>query len=350
MRELILQKSSYTLDEIAKHLNAEYRGDANCVISGIASLQNAQAGHITFLEKSSYKKYLTDTQASAVILSAENAEFCKVNSLITSNPYLAYAKVAALFEKKQTHLPGIHPTAIIGENCQIDPTASIGPYCVIKENTVIAANSIIGAHCDIGCRSQIGINCRLYPRVTLYADVKMGENVIVHSGVVIGSDGFGNAQDRGQWHKVPHLGGVLIGNNVEIGANTTIDRGALGNTIIGDGVKLDNQIQIGHNVKIGDHTAIAGCVGIAGSAVIGKYCMIGGNAGVNGHIEITDRVLITGMTQVTKSINTPGIYSSGTGMMKNNEWHRSVVRFRHLDELAMRIQRLEKLLSEKETV
>lgn len=188
------------------------------------------------------------------------------------------------------------------------------------------------------------------PRVTLYADVRIGERVIIHSGAVIASDGFGNAQDYGQWHKVPHLGGVLIGNDVEIGANTTIDRGAIGDTVIGNGVKLDNQIQIGHNVKIGDHTAIAGCVGVAGSAIIGKYCMIGGHTGINGHIEITDRVLITGMTQVTKSINTPGIYSSGTGMMKNTDWHKSVARFRHLDELVTRIQHLEKLLSEKETL
>ncbi len=345
-----MQKSTYTLAEIAKHINAECRGDADCLISGISSLDNAQTGQIAFLEKSSYKKYLPDTKASAVILTADNAALCKVNALITQNPYLGFAKTAELFEKPPTFTPGIHPTAIIGQNCKIDPMASIGPYCVIEENVEILANTIIGAHSFIASRIKIGTNCRLHPRVTLYADVTIGAHVIIHSGAVIGSDGFGNAQDRGQWHKVPHLGGVVIGNNVEIGANTTIDRGALDNTTIGNGVKLDNLIQVGHNVKIGDHTAIAGNVGIAGSAVIGKYCMIGGHSGINGHIEITDRVLITGMTQVMKSINTPGIYSSGTGMMKNAEWHRSVVRFRHLDELAMRIQRLEKLLNEKETV
>lgn len=345
-----MHKSSYTLAEIAHHLGAECRGDGHCLISGIASLQTAQAGQITFLDKSSYRRYLSDTQASAVILSADNAGFCKVNALITPNPYLAYAKTAALFIKPHSISPGIHPTAIIGSHCEIDPTASIGPYCVIAENTHIAAHTIIGAHCNIGSRVQIGANSHLWPRVTLYSDVQLKQRVIIHSGAVIGSDGFGNAQDQGQWHKVPHLGGVLIGNDVEIGANTTIDRGALGNTIIGNGVKLDNQIQIAHNVEIGDHTAIAGCVGIAGSAVIGKYCMIGGGTGITGHIEITDRVLITGMSQVMKSIKTPGIYSSGTGMMKNADWHKSVVRFRHLDELATRIHHLEKLLNIKETL
>ncbi len=345
-----MRKSSYTLKEIANHIGAECKGDDNCLITGIASLQNAQKNQITFLDKSSFKKYLANTQAGAVILSVDNAANCPVNSIITNNPYLAYAKTAALFENPQSITPGIHPTTFIGAHCEIDPTASIGPYCVIEENTIISANVVIGAHCYIGSRNNIGANSRLLPRVTLYADVRIGERVIIHSGAVIASDGFGNAQDRGQWYKVPHLGGVLIGNDAEIGANTTIDRGAIGDTIIGNGVKLDNQIQIGHNVKIGDHTAIAGCVGIAGSAIIGKYCMIGGHAGVNGHIEITDQVLITGMTQVTKSINTPGIYSSGTGMMKNSDWHKSVVRFRHLDELATRIQRLEKLLNEKETL
>lgn len=345
-----MTSTSYRLKELADRLGATYRGDADCEISGVATLQTAKPGQISFLTNPQYRKYLPATNASVVILAPDELERCPVNALITPNPYLAYAKIAEIFEKLPPVKSGIHPSAVIGENCEIDPTASVGPFCVIEDNVKIAAGVIIGAHGFIGANSSLGKNCRLWPRVTLYYGSQIGERVILHSGVVIGSDGFGNAQDRGRFYKVPQLGSTVVGNDVEIGANTTIDRGALEDTIIGDGVKLDNQIQVGHNVKIGAHCGIAGCVGIAGSATIGKYCMIGGGTGIGGHVEIADQVMITGMTMVTKSIKTPGVYSSGTGLMKNSDWHRSVVRFRQLDELAARIHKLESLLKTEESL
>ena len=305
-------KSHYTLAELAAILGAELQGDPSCIITSIATLRNAQTGQITFLDNVRYRKYLAGTQASAVILASPNLTECNTNALIYNNPYLAYSKVATLFECAPTNKVGIHPSAIIGENCEIDATASIGPLSVIGNNVTIGENVNIGAGCVISDRSRIGANSRLWPRVTIYHDVHIGQRVIIHSGVVVGSDGFGFAQDKGVWHKVPQLGGVIIGDDVEIGANTTIDRGALENTIIHEGVKIDNLVQIAHNVSIGAHTAIAGCVGIAGSTSIGKYCAIGGAVGIGGHISITDRVMLTGGTIATQSINEPGIYSSGT--------------------------------------
>lgn len=348
MKRSRLLKTSYSLKELADHLGVNFRGDSNCLLTGVGTLQNAQAGQIAFLDNPRYRKFLNSTKASAVILAQNDAEHSSVNALITPNPYLVYAKVAALFEKQIPIIKGIHPTAIVAEDCHIDPSVSIGPYCVIDNNVTIGENVIIGAHCYIGADAIIAANTRFWPRVTVLHGTQIGQRVIIHSGAVIGSDGFGNALDRGRWYKVPQLGRVIIGDDVEIGANTTIDRGALEDTVIDEGARLDNQIQIAHNVKIGAHTAIAACVGIAGSTTIGKHCMIGGAVGISGHLEITDQVMVTGMTQVLKSISIPGIYSSGTGMLKNADWHRSVVRFKQLDELAKRVQYLEEKLKDKE--
>lgn len=344
-----MSQRSYTLAEIANLLNAEVHGDSNCVITGIATLEQAQSGQITFLDNTRYRKYLSNTQASGVILKTDFLVECNTNAVVLDNPYLGFAKVAALFEKHFKPLPGIHPTAVVAENCDIHPTASIGAYCVIEAGVSVAENVVVSSGCVIGEQVKIGAKSWLWPNVTLYYGVQIGENVIIHSGAVIGSDGFGVANDKGIWHKVPQLGSVQIGNNVEIGANTTIDRGALNNTTIEDGVKLDNQIQVGHNVQIGAHTAIAGGVLIAGSARIGKYCMIGGGTGIAGHLEITDKVMITAMSRVTHSIQEPGVYSSGSPLQTNKAWQKNAARIRHLDELTRKVKQLEKILLNSST-
>lgn len=335
-----------TLGQLAQILNAQLKGDPHCVVEGIATLQSATSAHISFLSNSTYKKYLANTQAAAVILTAEDAAACPTNALIVTNPYLCYCKLSQLFLEFENITAGIHPSAIIGKNCDIDPSASIGPYCVIGDGVKIAAEVVVGAHGTIGNHCHIGAKTHLWPNVTLYYQSRIGNNCVIHSGVVIGSDGFGFANDKGRWEKIAQLGRVIIGDNVEIGANTTIDRGALDDTIIEEGVKLDNQIQVGHNVTIGAHTAIAGCVAIAGSTTIGKYCAIGGGSCIAGHLSIADKVTITGMSGVHTSIAESGVYSSGTGVQESRTWFKNVTRLRQLDDLAKRFISVEKKLLE----
>lgn len=339
-------KSTYTLNELAAAIGATVQGDGGCKIRNISSITHAEAGEISFLADRKYQKYLTRTKASAILLDKKLATACPVNALVMQNPKLGFIKLLALFRPQSLPPAGIHPTVIIGENCQIHHTVSVGPYVVIELNVTIGARTVIGAGTSIRSNSQVGADCCLYDRVTLYRETILGDRNIIHSGAVIGADGFGLMQDeeRHQWIGVPQIGRVVIGDDVEIGANTTIDRGALDDTIIGNGVKIDNLVMIGHNVRIGDHTAIAGCAGVAGSTTVGRHCMIGASAGLNGHITICDDVVITGMGMIQKSITKPGIYSSGTGMQTNQEWHKSVVRFRQLDELAKRLKRLERFV------
>jgi UDP-3-O-[3-hydroxymyristoyl] glucosamine N-acyltransferase len=335
----------YTLSELAKFTDGQIQGDANCQISGIGTLQEAQAGKISFLANPSYRKYLATTQASAIILTKDDLPFCQTNALIVTDPYAAFATLTHYFGPKENIVPGIHPSAVIAADAKIDPTCQIHAQVTIGSGTVIGANSVIGAGTVIGDNVQIGANVRLYPRVVLYDRVVIGDRVILHSGAVVGSDGFGFAFDRKQntWIKINHLGTVLIGNDVEIGANTTIDRGALDNTVIEQHAKIDNLVQIAHNVQIGAFTVIAGCTGIAGSAKVGKYCKIGGGVCIAGHIEIADNISIVGMAMVTKSLaQVGGVYASGTGVMNRDDWRRNVARFRHLDELARRVRTLEK--------
>jgi UDP-3-O-[3-hydroxymyristoyl] glucosamine N-acyltransferase len=318
------RQKEYSLGDISKLINLPFEGDPNVIITGVGTLLYATEHQATFLDNPRYRKYLTETKAAVVILSAENKKLSKTSVLISKNPYLDFAKILKLFDERPLPAVGIHPTAIIGQHCNIAPTARIGAYC------------IIGDHCEIGAES-----C-LWPRVTLYDSTILGERVIIHSGAILGSDGFGNARDGMKWVKVPQLGRVVIKNDVEIGANTTIDRGALDDTLIEEGVRIDKQVQIAHNVKIGAHTAIAGCVGIAGSTTIGKYCLVGGGTGINGHIDICDGVMLTGMTGVTRSITEPGIYSSVISAQKNLAWRKMSVRLRHLEELFERVECLEK--------
>lgn len=340
-------KKEYTLAELTKDLDVTIQGDPNCLIKGVCTIQQSRKDYITFLVNPTYKKYLPATKASAVILAASDANDCPTNAIIARDPYYTYAKIAVYFDTRPKQKAGIHPSAVIGDNCQIDPTASIGANCVIGNGSILAKHVIIGPGCCIGEEVEIGEGSRLDANVSLYHKVKIGKHVIIGSGTVIGSDGFGIAKHQGVWHKVPQLGSVIIEDDVEIGANCAIDRGAIDDTVIEKGVKLDNIIQIGHNVRLGEGTAIAGCVGIAGSAVIGKNCLIGGGAGVAGHISIADNVAITGASAITRTIHQPGIYSSGVGgVVPNAEWRKNSARVHRIDSLVQRIKTLEAALEE----
>ncbi|TCD23959.1 UDP-3-O-(3-hydroxymyristoyl)glucosamine N-acyltransferase [Pseudomonas sp. IC_126] len=335
----------YTLGELAEQLGATLRGDAAQPVSGLATLQDAGPQQLSFLANAQYRKFLENSRAGAVLLTPKDAEDYSGNALLIDNPYLAYARVSHLFETRPKAASGIHPSAIIDPSAQVDPSASIGAQVVIEADAWIGADVVIGAHSFIGARSCVGAGGRLASRVTLCHDVRIGERVVIQPGAVIGGEGFGFANEKGSWEKIAQLGGVRIGDDVEIGANTTIDRGALSDTIIGNGVKLDNQIMIAHNVQIGENTAVAGCAGISGSTKIGRNCMLAGGVGLVGHIEICDNVFITGMTMVTRSITEPGSYSSGTAMQPAAEWRKSAARIRHLDDMARRLQQVEKRLA-----
>lgn len=335
---------SYRLSEIAAQLGGRVLGDGEVRIAQIATLENAQSCHISFLTNSKYRAQLADTQAGAVILGEADADATALPRIVSDNPYAYFARVSALLNPLPEAQPGVHPSAVIGAGAKIDATASIAATAVIGDGAAIGAFSVIGEGCCIGANVVIGSHARLYPRVVIYHDCVIGDNLIAHSGAVIGSDGFGFANEEGRWIKIPQIGRVVIGNDVEIGANTTIDRGALDDTVIEDGVKLDNQIQVAHNVHIGAHTAIAGCVGIAGSATIGKYCRIGGSAGILGHLQIADHVEIASFTLIGKSIREAGSYAAIYPFSKTEDWRKNAVHLRHLDELVKRLKNLEQEL------
>ena len=334
---------TYRLQELAELLGAELRGAADCQINGMGTLQHAGPDQLAFLANASYRKQLADTKAGAVLLKAEDAEGFAGNCLVVADPYLAYARLSHQFDRKPVAQSGVHSSAVIASTAQVAATACIGPGVVIEDEAVIGERVVLGAHTFVGARSSIGADGWLAPRVTLYHDVHIGERVIIQSGAVLGGEGFGFAKQDGEWLKIAQIGGLSVGHDVEIGANTTIDRGALDDTKIGNDVKLDNQIMIAHNVEVGDHTAMAACVGISGSTKIGRYCMLAGGVGLVGHIEICDNVFVTGMTMVTHSITEPGAYSSGTAMQSAGEWKKNAVRFRQLDTMAKRIRALEKM-------
>jgi UDP-3-O-[3-hydroxymyristoyl] glucosamine N-acyltransferase len=333
-----------TLAALADMLGAELRGDPGREVTSVGSLEHAGDDAVSFYSNARYRQKLRATRAAAVILQARHAGESPAAVLVVSNPCAAFARVAGLLGPRPSRRQGIDPSAVIAGNCQIAASAWIGPRCVLEEGAVIGAGTQLAAGCFVGRGSRVGRDGILHPNVVICHGVSIGDRAILHPGAVVGSDGFGLARDGEQWLKVPQLGGVLIGDDVEIGANTTIDRGALDNTVIGNGVKLDNQIQVAHNVHIGDHTVMAGCVGISGSARIGKRCMIGGGVGVVGHLDIADDVTVTGMTMVTQSITRPGVYSSGLPAQENTAWCRNTVRLRQLDGFARRLQLLEKKL------
>tara|TARA_R110000868_G_scaffold84822_6_gene238977 strand:- start:52830 stop:53861 length:1032 start_codon:yes stop_codon:yes gene_type:complete len=336
----------YSLKEIAEHIGAEIIGDGSVTIKGIAPLQSAGAEQISFFDNKRYREQLKVTQAAAVILKAKDAKDSNVVSLIVADPYVGFAKATALFSQAPVRKVGVHPTVIIGDNCHIDASVSIGAYTVIEDNVTIGADSYIGSHCRIDQDVSLGEHCDLKNNVTIYYGCKVGSHVKMYSGVVIGADGFGFANDKGQWVKVHQLGAVTIGNHVDIGANSCIDRGALDDTKIGSHVIIDNQVQLGHNVEVGDGSAIAGCTGIAGSTKIGKYCMIGGHVAMNGHIELCDHVSIVGGSAVLRSIEKPGAYASPTTEMPVKQWLKTIACYHKLPEWAQHVQKLEKFLND----
>lgn len=337
-----MNHSAYRLADIVARFGGHVVGDADTQVSQIGTLEKAVAGQIAFLANAKYRNQLETSQASAVILSESDADATQLPRIVAANPYAYFAKLSAFLNPLREFAPGIHPSAVIANNAHISPQAHIGPLVSVGEGASIGAGTVVMAGCSIGEGASLGENTRLYPRVVVYHNCIVGNHVIVHSGAVIGADGFGIAMEEGRWLKIPQIGRVVIGDHVEIGANTTIDRGALDDTVIEEGVKLDNQIQVGHNVRIGAHTAVAGCVGIAGSATIGKYCRIGGSAGILGHLQIADHVEIASFTLIGKSIPEAGSYAGIFPFSKNDEWRNNAVHLRHLGELVKRVKVLEK--------
>lgn len=335
---------SLNLQQLSEALQLEFRGDPELEISGVASLRSAVAGDLCFVQRRKYLRDIAASACSAVLLTAElAAEVDDRATLISDDPQLSFVRAIEALKLEPRRGPqGIHPAAQIAASADIGDDVGIDAHAVVGERAVIGRGSKIGAGCVIGEGARIGEYCRLHPRVTLEHDVALGDRCILQSGVVIGGDGFGLVDDGGHWVRVPQLGGVSIGDEVEIGANTTIDRGAMDDTVIEQGCKLDNQIQVAHNVRIGAHTAIAACVGIAGSAEIGRYCKISGAAVILGHLRIADGVTVTAMSVVTRDIREAGVYSSGTPLMENSLWHRSNARYKMLETLAQRLTALEK--------
>ena len=332
----------YSLGELAQQFNLELEGDPKCEVIAVAPLGRAHQGELAYVTDRKRSKELANTRASAVVLPEALRNHYQGNKLISANTHAHFARIAALLHSPIPNSGQIHPMAVISPSAQIADGVEIGANTVIGDSVTIGRGCTIGAGCVVERETQIGEDCLLHANVTLAHQVQIGDRVILHHGAVVGSDGFGLAQEGQSWLKVPQVGSVVIGNDVEIGANTTIDRGAMDDTIVGNGVKLDNLIQVAHNVRIGANTAIAACVGIAGSAAIGERCTIGGAAVVLGHLSIADDVHITAMSLVTKSISEAGTYSSGTPLEPNASWHRNFVRFKQLDEMAKRLTQLER--------
>ena len=331
-----------SLGELATSQGCELIGDPDATVTGVASLQNASPESLSFLSRSSFLCHLPATRAAAVVLRAEDADACPVAALISDNPYATYARMAALICPEPLFAPGIHVTAVVADSATIADSAYIAATAVIGERTNIGANTVVGPGSVIGPDCAIGENCRLVANVTLVQDVRIGARGIFHPGAVIGADGFGNAMTPDGWVKVPQLGGVQIGNDVEIGANTTVDCGAIGDTVIEDGVRIDNLCMIGHNVRIGEHTAMAATTAIAGSVVIGKRCLFGGRSGAVGHINICDDVIVAGQTFLSKDVTEPGTYAASFPAVNARSWAKQVARFRRLGNLIERVKKLEK--------
>lgn len=333
-----------SLGEIAVRFGCELRGDPDIRVARVGTLADADSQALAFLANPKYRPQLAQTRAAAVILDAAAAEGCPVPALVTRNPYALYARIAALLHPAPTSPPGVHASAVVASSATIDASASVGPQVVIGERVRLGARAVIGPGSVLADDVIVGADTRLVARVSLGQGVRIGARGVIHPGAVIGADGFGFAEERGSWVKVPQLGAVVLGDDVEIGANTTIDRGAIGDTVIGDDVKLDNLIQIGHNVKIGAHTAIAACSGVSGSTTIGERCRIGGMVGFVGHQTICDDVAITGLTMVTGNVTKPGVYSGGIPAEEAQVWRRIVARLKRIDGMAQRLAAVERAL------
>jgi len=336
------------LGDLAQQLGVRLEGAGDVLIDRIAPLDKATTGSLSFLGDVKMRAWLDRTGASAVILRAVDAAACPVPCLIDDNPYLSFARAAWILHPPTRVAGGRHPSAVVSGTACVDASAWIGPTAVVEDDVVVGARAFIGPGCVIGRASRIGAGSRLVARVTICEGTQIGDRALIHPGAVIGREGFGFAKDGRRWVRMPQIGRVILGNDVEIGANTTVDRGAIEDTIIEDGVKLDNLIQIGHNCHIGENTAMAACSGISGSTRIGADCTIAGAVGVAGHLEIADNVHFTGMAMVTRSVSEPGLYSSGIPAMPSADWRRGVVRFRQLDDIARRLKRLEERLPEED--
>lgn len=333
---------SVSLGELAVRFGCELRGDPDTLVDSVAALGDAHGRAISFLANPRYRRQLAHTRAAAVVLEASAAHESPVASLVCENPYATYARIAAWLHPLPAAIAGVHASAVVATDARIDPTAHVGPFAVIGAGASVGARAFIGPHCIVAAGARVAEDVRLSARVTLCERVTLAARVLVQPGAVLGGDGFGFAPERGAWVKVPQLGGVQVGADVEIGANTTIDRGAIGDTVIEEGVKLDNQIQIGHNVRIGAHTVIAACVGVSGSVTIGRRCMVGGAVGIVGHLSICDDAVITGFTMVSHSIARPGVYSSGIPSAEAGHWRRIVARLKRIDSWTARLIAVER--------
>lgn len=338
------------LGDLVERFGGQLVGDADLEVEAIAPLDSAGASHISFLSNSKLRALAAQSGAAGLILSPLDdpavAATYEGTRIVTTNPYAYFARVAQYFAALTEHVPapGVHPSAVVAASAQVDPSAHVGPHVTIEDGAVIGAHVVIDAGCFIGREAVIGEHTHLFANVTFHARCRIGKRGILHSGAVIGTDGFGFAVEGGVYIKIPQTGRVLIGDDVDIGASTTIDRGALEDTVIEDGVKLDNQIQIGHNCRIGAHTAMAGCVGVAGSAKIGSRCTFGGAAMVLGHLEIADNVHISSGSMVSRSVLEPGQYTGFYPLAKNAEWERSAAIVRNLDSMRAKIRTLEKTI------
>ncbi|SIQ88734.1 UDP-3-O-[3-hydroxymyristoyl] glucosamine N-acyltransferase [Aeromonas sp. RU39B] len=339
---------AFTLAQLAQKLGAEVHGNGDLEIRKVATLEKAGEGEITFLSNKKYRHFLEQTKAAAVLITEAELPYCPSNALVLKDPYVGFARVAQLLDTTPQPAEDIHPSAVIAADVQLGERVSIGANAVIESGVVLGNDVRIGPGCFVGKHSRLGDRSRLWANVTLYHNVSMGTDCLVQSGTVIGADGFGYANERGEWIKIPQLGGVTIGNRVEIGACTTIDRGALEDTRIADNVIIDNQCQIAHNVEIGYGTAVAGSTVMAGSLKVGKYCIIGGASVFNGHMEICDQATITGMAMVMRPITEPGIYSSGIPLQTNKEWRKTAARVMRIEEMHKRLTKLEKKLESDE--
>lgn len=336
--------SKHSLADLAARFELELNGDGNKRIHGVATLKEAGPAQIAFLANRTYKSQLPSTRAGAVILREEDARACPVDCLVTAEPYVAYARLAQLFDQRPAAAPGIHPSAVIADSCRIGKAVSIGAHVVVGERCEIGDACTLGPGTVLEADCQLGEGCRLFANVSLGQGVRLGKRVIIHPGAVIGADGFGIAFARDHWEKVPQLGSVEIGDDSEIGANTCIDRGAIEDTVLGQDVRIDNLVQIAHNVRIGSHTAIAANCGIAGSTTIGEYCLLGGSVGVAGvhHLEIADRTTIMAGSDLTRSITEPGKTWSGyISAIPARKWQRVLARLRNLDDIAKKVHTME---------
>jgi len=335
----------YSLSDLSVRFGLELRGDGEHRIGGVGTLADAGSEEISFLANPGYRKQLGSTQAGAVILKESDAADCPTNCLVAIDPYLAYARIATLFDPRPAAPPGIHPSAVVADSARLGRDVSVGANAVIAGGCVIGDGCTIGPGCVIEADCTLGAGCRLYANVSIGYAVRIGDRVIIHPGAVIGADGFGIAFAGDHWEKVPQVGSVVIGNDCEIGANSCVDRGALGDTVLEEDCRLDNLVQIGHNVIVGAHTAIAAMGGAAGSARIGRYCLLGGQAAVNGHHAIADRTTLAATSKVMKTVKEPGLTLSGLiPAQPIREWQRSLARLRRLDELVDRVQNLESQL------